>query len=108
MIYYYDEARAQYIKIMEKIIAKHCSTDNYKFGNYRFPVKYRKDGNNYESRGIADVSYKDIPSMYYKFGAHRLDIGKALLELLDYIEDIICEENRFDPFNIYSDGNDDD
>ena len=104
MTYEGDEARAEFIKQMERIVAKHCSTENYKFGNYRYPVHYRKNGQGWKSDGIANVTLKDVPSMHYKFGAHKMEIGKALLEILDFLEEHLEDVC---PFDYYDDGRDD-
>ncbi len=106
MTYDGSDARAEYIRRMEQIIAKHCSSKNYTFGNYRFPVHYRKDGKNYKTNGdgLAKVSMNEIPSMNYTFGIHKMEIGKALLEILDFLEDHL-EDVR--PFDYYDDGRDD-
>ena len=45
----------------------------------------------------AGVSYEDIQSMYYTFGVHKMEIGKALLEILDFIErELNAEIDYFD------------
>ena len=105
MEYDYDDAKVEFIKGMERIIAKHCSSDNYKFGNYRYPVHYRKNGQGWKATGTANVSLKDVPTMYYKFGTHKMEIGKALLEILDFIEERSDYAFSFDFFN---DGKEDD
>ena len=104
MEYYDDKARAKYLCIMEQIIAKHCSTESYKNNPYRYPVCYKKNGKSYKTKGnvVANVEYDSIQTMHYDFGAHRLDIGKALLEIMDLIE----EEAEMSPFAYYEDGND--
>ena len=91
MVYLGDEARAKWICKMEHIIAKHCSTDSYIIGQYRYPVHYSRNGRYYKTDGLAKVEFDDIDTMYYKFGAHRLDIGSALLELIDYIDDNLTD-----------------
>lgn len=82
------EANTEIIKRMERIIAKHCSTKNYTMGNYRYPVHYIKNGKKYKTQGdgYANVSYNDISSMNYVFGSHKMEIGKALLEILDFLD----------------------
>ena len=101
MEYYDDEARAKFLCKMEQIIAKHCSTENYKNNPYRYPVHYRKNGVSYKTKGsgIANVDYDSVSSMHYEFGAHRLDIGRALLEIMDLIDD----HSEFSPFTYYDD-----
>ena len=98
----FDESKLYYIKQMEKIIAKNCSTGTYNIGNYRYPVHYTKNGKGYCSKSLADVSMQDVSSMHYEFGNHRMNIGKALLEIIDFIEEH-CGEF---PFDHYSDGED--
>ena len=41
---------------------------------------------------MANVAMKDIRSMYYKYGSHRMDIGEALLELADFIDEYVSGE----------------
>ena len=82
----FDDAKLYYIKQMERIIAKNCSTGTYNIGDYRYPVHYIKNGKKYYTKSIADVSMNDVPSMHYEFGNHRMNIGKAILEIIDYIE----------------------
>ncbi len=86
MSYWND--KAEIIKHMEWIIAKNCSTETYNIGNYRYPVHFNKNGKWYKTSGnsLADVSYQDISSMYYEFGAHTLNIGDALIEIMEYLE----------------------
>jgi hypothetical protein len=45
---------------------------------------------------------QDVSSMHYELGNHRMNIGKALLEIIDFIEEH-CGEF---PFDHYSDGED--
>ena len=91
------DAKLYYIKQMERIIAKNCSTGTYNIGGYRYPVHYRKNGKGYHTNTIADVSLQDVPSMHYEFGNHRMNIGKALLEIIDFIE----EHSGEFPFDYY-------
>ena len=81
---------------MEQIIAKHCSTLNNTMSakQYRYPVHYKKNGISYHTTGdgVANVAMKDIRSMYYKYGSHRMDIGEALLELADFIDEYVSGE----------------
>ncbi len=91
----YDE-KTEVLKRMEYIVAKHCSTGTYNIGDYRYPVCFRRDGKKVKNKGngTANVSMNEISSMHYEFGAHRLDIGKALLEIMDYLEN-----RNYDAFN---------
>lgn len=99
MDYYGLDANKEIIKRMEIIIAKHCSNKNYSIGNYRQPVHFKSNGKGYKTKGnyYAGVSYEDIQSMYYTFGVHKMEIGKALLEILDFIErELNAEIDYFD------------
>ena len=87
---------------MEQIIAKHCSSG--KLGQYRYPVHYRKGGQGWKTTGLADVSMKDVQIMHYKFGAHRMDIGKALIEIMEFLEPHISDKEF--PFDQYDDEED--
>ena len=90
MFTYDEEEYAELVATLEQIVAKHCSTENLMNGkNYRYPVHYSKEGKNYVSKGNGKVriSMEAVPTMKYTFGAHTLEIGKALEEILDYIED---------------------
>ncbi len=91
--YEYDRARAEFIKQAERIIADHCSTKNYKEA-YRYPVKYVKNGIKYKTKGpgCANVSMEEIPTMYYEFGVHRVDIGMALIEILEFFEQHMADD----------------
>ena len=66
-----------------------CSSQNLMNGNYyRYPVYYRKNGQGWHSSGLADVTNsREINSMHYKFGSHTMDIGKALSEIFDLLEE---------------------
>lgn len=101
-----DEARAQYIKRMEYIIAKHCSTKNLNIGEYRYPVHYKKNGKSYyaDKHYYANVSMNEVSSMQYKFGAHTMNIGRALEEILEFLEGTI---DASAPFDFFDDGKDD-
>ncbi|WP_026523285.1 hypothetical protein [Butyrivibrio sp. MB2005] len=79
------------ISDLEYIVAKHCSTKGLNYGNeYRYPVNYTKDGVNYIAKKYAkaEIDYNSIGTMTYEFGAHSLEIGKALEEIVDFL----CEE----------------
>lgn len=94
MEYWGEKAQIEYIKRMEQIIAKHCSSQNLMNGNYyRYPVHYRKNGQGWHSSGLADVTNsKEVDSMHYKFGSHTMDIGKALAEILDFLDECYTSE----------------
>ncbi len=109
MEYRDDEAKAKYISIMEWIIARHISTETCNRGKkYRYPVRYRENGKTHETGLITNLSFQDIPSMHYKLGAHRVDIGKALIEIVDFLQKEmgaqIDESPLFCPFEVYDDG----
>ena len=89
MDYWGDEAKAKLICRMEQIIAKHCSSKNYSMTHYRYPVHYRKKGVSYRSKGSGYVNLdcNEIPSMHYEFGSHRMDIGDALLEIVEFLSE---------------------
>lgn len=87
MEYSYDEAKARIICELEKIIAKNVTTTSHTNGKYRYPVEYRKNGRNWRATGTANVDYDDIYSMHYNFGVHRLDIGMALDQILEFLYD---------------------
>ena len=94
MEYNFSYGREELLCRMEQIIAKSCSNRNYSIGNYRYPVHYWKNGKTYHTTGNGPANIKDtevIGSMYYQFGVHRLDIGEALLEIVDLLE-YICPE----------------
>ena len=80
---YYDEARLEYLKRMERIVAEHVSTKGHNNDEYyRYPVTLFKNGKEKQFWGWAEVAYNDFKGLYYKFGAHRLYIGKALLDVM--------------------------
>lgn len=82
-----DDEYVEMIKKLEYIVAKHCSTLEGK--HYRYPVHYIMDGEEYETRGkyLAKVTSDAIPTMEYSFGAHTLEIGQALEEIVEFIND---------------------
>ena len=77
-------------KDIEQIIAKYCLTTGLNNGRYyRYPVHYRKNGQNWVSKGngTANVDESSFSTMHYKFGADRMDIGKAINEIIKLLED---------------------
>ena len=90
MFYVDDEEYEELISDLEYIIAKHCSTENLMNGkNYRYPVHFSEGGKNYVSKGNGKVhiSKEAATTMEYTFGAHTLEIGKALDEIVKYLDD---------------------
>ncbi len=84
-----QSARTRLILQLERIIASHCSTKDLKNGvNYRYPVHYKKNGKLYKTTGsgIANVDDEGIKTMKYTFASHTLEIGAALEEVLDFLE----------------------
>ena len=84
-----QNARTRLIIQLERIIASHCSTKNLNNGsNYRFPVHYYKNGRQFKTvgQGVANVDDNGIRTMKYTFASHTLEIGKALDEILDFLE----------------------
>lgn len=88
---------------MELIIAKHCNSKTLHFKEYRYPVHYQKNGKNFYTDGnhLAKISMKEIPSMQY----NTLNIGKALMEILNFLE---YGSDSSASFNYVNDGKDDD
>lgn len=67
----------------------------------RYPCRMRdpKDDVTYKYKGkLYDATAESIIGAFYKFGANNLNIGDALIELLEYLED------RYDlDFNLLED-----
>lgn len=84
------DRRLELEKDIERIIAKHCYTttgiNNGKY--YRYPVHYKKNGSNWVSKGngTANVDIKSFSTLQYRFGVHRMDIGKAIEEIIELLE----------------------
>lgn len=94
---------------MEHIIAKHCYNSNRNGGWFRYPVKYSENGSKWISRGISNPSTDmGINSMKYSFGSNELYIGRALLEIIDLLEDysdkVYGESYPFNMIEEYLDG----
>ena len=86
----FSTAKFELKKDIEQIIAKYCLTTGLNNGRYyRYPVHYRKNGQNWVSKGngTANVDESSFSTMHYKFGAHRMDIGKAINEIIKLLED---------------------
>ena len=76
---------------------------------YRYKVHYKKNGRGWYSTGTADVSMADVPSMYYEFGAHKMEIGKALIEIFDFLDDQIDRNHSvLYAFDYFDDGKEED
>ena len=103
MEYFYNDARAKIICKMEQILARNVTTTSYTNGKYRYPVHYKQNNKSWVAKGLANVEYDNIPTMYYEFGAHRVDIGNALMEMLEFLEEINDGQN-YDAFDYYDDG----
>ena len=90
MFFVDNEEYEELVSDLEHIIAKHCSTENLMNGNnYRYPVHFSQGGKKYVSKGNGKVriSKEAVPTMKYTFGAHTLEIGKALDEIVKYLDD---------------------
>lgn len=98
MMYYEYSQLKDMIRDLEYIIASKCRNKQYidkHTGNagkqYRYPVKYKKNGKTYVCRGKTiineDTAEQEIESMRYEFGSNCLFIGDAIAEILDYLED---------------------
>lgn len=56
IFYRYDEAKAKYISVMEWIIARYISTETCNRGKkYRYPVRYKKNGND-DYKGYKEIA----------------------------------------------------
>ncbi|EWM53386.1 hypothetical protein [Ruminococcus flavefaciens] len=88
------------VRKLEKIIAQNCYNTKFEGGKfYRYPVHYKKNGTHYIAKGIADVPYESIKTMYYEFGTNRLYIGNALLEIISFLEEafgVYLDPDSFD------------
>ena len=102
-----QNARTRLILQLERIVACHCSTKDLKNGaKYRYPVHYKKNGQRYKTtgNGVANVDPEGIRTMKYTFASHTLEIGAALEDILDFLE----ENCEFGPGLYYLNGIDDD
>lgn len=70
---------------LERIIGRNCYNVATR-RHYRYPVRYRVNGKLYECSSLAKVPEESIDSMHYQFGSNTLYIGKALKEIIDYLE----------------------
>ena len=69
---------------LEYIIGRNCY--NYQRGKFfRYPVRYRKNGTVYKCSSIANAPEECIASMYYQFGTNILYIGKAINEIIQFL-----------------------
>lgn len=85
------------IKELEYIIGKNVyngnvkNHDDYEDGDLiRYPCRMKdpKDNVIYVYKGkLYDATPESITWAFYKFGANNLNIGDALIELLEYLED---------------------
>ena len=89
---------------MEEIIAKHCRSISNDVGYYRYPVVYKKGGHRQKVWGTVGVRYEEISSMHYEFGSNYLEIGDALLEILEFLDRHI--ESEVPPFDYYDEDDD--
>lgn len=100
--------RTRLLLHLEEIIANHCSAEIIKEGDvYRQPVHYVDGGKSRtkSGQGIAPIEndcFNTIGSMQYTFGVHTVDIGEALDEILNYLENH-CD---FDPDSYIDDDTD--
>ncbi len=98
----HQNARTRLILQLERIIASNCSTKDLKGGEkYRYPVHYEDKGKKYKTvgNGIARVDDESVRTMKYTFASHTLDIGNALEEILNFME----ENCEFGPGCYYTD-----
>ncbi|MCR5815602.1 MAG: hypothetical protein K6F91_01825 [Ruminococcus sp.] len=104
-----NEGRRRLLCKIETIIAKNGYNTNRNGGWYRYPVKYKEDGSNWIARGLSNPQTDSgISSMKYEIGANHIYIGRALDEVLDLLEDYLYkakdEDDPFDEFGNYLDG----
>ena len=97
-----DDARCKILCKMERIIAEHVSTTNYVMDHYRYPVKYKRNGIKYKCpTEVRNADYDVVGSMQYEFGSHHVDIGDALIEILEFIEDLSNESGCYGMFDVW-------
>lgn len=92
-----DSLTVDLIKELEYIIGKNVynkTTKNHETGDYgdmiRYPchMKDLSDDKVYIYKGkLYDATPESITWAFYKFGANNLNIGDALIEVLEYLED---------------------
>lgn len=98
MEYYEYSHLKDVIRDLEYIVSSKCNNIQYtnKISGsggrqYRYPVNYFKEGKKYICRGKISVNdpsaEQEIKSMRYEFGSNHLYIGKAIVEILDYLKD---------------------
>jgi hypothetical protein len=94
-----DEMRNLIIKI-ESIIGGHCynsNIQNYTSGGRfesegrwdKYPLNYRdKEFNKQKEHFISNsMSINEIRTSYYAFGANHLGIGRAIIKLMEHLEE---------------------
>ncbi|MBO4876574.1 MAG: hypothetical protein J5501_01050 [Ruminococcus sp.] len=81
----------QLICHLEYIVAKHCCNSNNLSRYFRYPVHYKKNGEWYYTKGkyLNNAPRESLLSLHYVFGSNKLDIGKALSDIVRFIADDI-------------------
>ena len=92
-----DSLTVDLIKELEYIIGKNVynkTTKNHETGDYgdmiRYPCRMKdlSDDKIYIYKGkLYDATPESITWAFYEFGANNLNIGDALIEVLEYLED---------------------
>lgn len=69
---------------LESIIGHNCySHTRGKW--FRYPIQYKQNGRIISKDGLAQVPEECIGSMFYQFGNNTLYIGKAITEILQFL-----------------------
>lgn len=83
---------------LECLIGTNCVNHKYDRENYRYPVhipnphdewkpdKYQYNLNNYLEVRRGRWTYEEFSRTFYKFGSNEIRVGKAVLEILNYLE----------------------
>ena len=76
------------IEELEYIVAN-CYHNKQKRGGfyYRYPRRFDMNGKVYESKAKGFISEKMLNTLRYETGANHLYIGKALVKILEFLEE---------------------
>lgn len=85
------EITEQTITLIEELeyIVANCYHNKQKRGGFyfRYPRRFEMDGKVYESKAKGNITERMLKTLRYETGANHLYIGKALIKLLEFLED---------------------
>ena len=85
-----NDGMADLIASLEAIVGQYYHNEQKRGGFFfRYPIRITRDGKEYEAKGegkIPNLTAEELQTIHYKTGANSLYIGRALYDILVFLE----------------------